>query len=185
MTGLLEKPTTNTVQMALTKQTPMTVVSAIDETTTTCDACPCCADVCDNSDCVSCKEKSNLYCLPVSSKKEESASPSGENKSLNTFTLCQVKRHNHKESAWVVANNAVYDVTSYLSRHPYGPACILSVAGGQDCTQGYKRHKYFARQKFEQFRIGTLKKCERAKRGRGITRFLRGNDAFGRSALPA
>jgi hypothetical protein len=87
MTGLLETPTTSTVQMALTKQTPMTVVSAIDETTstssetseltTTCDDCPCCADVCDNSDCVSCKEKYNLYCLPVSSKKKEFASPSG------------------------------------------------------------------------------------------------------------
>jgi cytochrome b involved in lipid metabolism len=119
-----------------------------------CDACPCCADVCNNAECSACLEKSNALQLPQQQQQQ----------STKTFTACQVRRHDHAGSAWIVAGKNVYDVTTYLDRHPAGSACILSMAGGRhDAMSSLKRHKRYAQKKWHLFRIGTLKKCDREK----------------------
>jgi cytochrome b involved in lipid metabolism len=145
--------TTDTMVDGSTSTSSLILLNADNEPR--CDACPLCDDVCDNPKCSSCQEKSSkdLHHLPAASSPHQ--------QQQRFFTLCQVRRHNHEGSAWIVAGKAVYDVTSYLDRHPAGSACILSVAGGQqNVMHSLKRHKRYAQKKWETFRIGTLKKCD-------------------------
>jgi cytochrome b involved in lipid metabolism len=74
--------------------------------------------------------------------------------------MCQVRRHNHADSAWIVADGVIYDVTQYLSRHPGGADCILRKAGGvKDCATDLQFHSKHGRKAWEQYRVGTLRKC--------------------------
>ncbi|KYR00844.1 hypothetical protein DLAC_11532 [Tieghemostelium lacteum] len=54
---------------------------------------------------------------------------------LPVFTLKEVSRHNNKDDCWIIINEKVYNVTSYVSSHPGGDA-ILSNAGG-DSTSAF------------------------------------------------
>lgn len=45
----------------------------------------------------------------------------------------QVANHSTKESCWIVIDSQVYDVTSFLQRHPGGAAVILK-QGGAVCA---------------------------------------------------
>lgn len=45
------------------------------------------------------------------------------------FTIDDVKTHNTPESLWVVLNDKVYDVTSFLKEHPGGEKPLLKYAG--------------------------------------------------------
>ncbi|KAI5897639.1 uncharacterized protein SCHCODRAFT_02609854 [Schizophyllum commune H4-8] len=53
------------------------------------------------------------------------------------WTLEEVKKHNTRESCWVIIKNKVYDVTSFLNDHPGGAAIILKYAG-RDATAAYE-----------------------------------------------
>lgn len=44
-----------------------------------------------------------------------------------------VAKHNTKDDCWVIVNNNVFNVTSYIPNHPAGPDIIISVCG-QDAT---------------------------------------------------
>ncbi|KAL1756152.1 FMN-dependent dehydrogenase-domain-containing protein [Schizophyllum commune] len=54
-----------------------------------------------------------------------------------SWTLEEVKKHNTRESCWVIIKNKVYDVTSFLNDHPGGAAIILKYAG-RDATAAYE-----------------------------------------------
>jgi L-lactate dehydrogenase (cytochrome) len=41
----------------------------------------------------------------------------------------EVAKHNSKKSCWILLDSKVYDVTSFLSKHPGGAAIILKQAG--------------------------------------------------------
>ncbi|KAL4899975.1 hypothetical protein BDW74DRAFT_188842 [Aspergillus multicolor] len=45
------------------------------------------------------------------------------------YTPKYVAQHNTRQSCWVIINNQVYDVTSFIDEHPGGPAAILQYAG--------------------------------------------------------
>jgi len=45
------------------------------------------------------------------------------------YTLADVAKHNTKTDCWVVVNDQVLDVTSFLSEHPGGELAILTFAG--------------------------------------------------------
>ncbi|KAF2277358.1 uncharacterized protein EI97DRAFT_432236 [Westerdykella ornata] len=51
----------------------------------------------------------------------------------------EVAKHNTKDSCWIVLDSKVYDVTSFLSRHP-GGAAILLKQGGTDATNEFKKY---------------------------------------------
>jgi cytochrome b involved in lipid metabolism len=75
------------------------------------------------------------------------------------YTMDEVRRHNSMESAWVVAGDAVYDVTTYLSQHPGGMQSLLKRAGGvRDCTEDFLFHGKSARKLWAKYRIGTLQR---------------------------
>lgn len=48
---------------------------------------------------------------------------------LQTYSAQQVKEHSSADSCWVIHNNKVYDVTSFVCDHPGGEEYILDHAG--------------------------------------------------------
>lgn len=46
-----------------------------------------------------------------------------------TYTLADVILHNSEASCWSAVNNKVYDLTSWISKHPGGRKEILSICG--------------------------------------------------------
>ena len=71
------------------------------------------------------------------------------------YTREEVLEHNKKESCWVIANDVVYDATSYINKHPGGKFVILSKAG-QDVTKHFKWHSGHAKKIWEKYKIGTI-----------------------------
>jgi cytochrome b involved in lipid metabolism len=45
------------------------------------------------------------------------------------YSLADVAAHNSASSCWTAINGKVYDVTSWIGRHPGGRAAILSLCG--------------------------------------------------------
>ncbi|KAH3684294.1 hypothetical protein WICPIJ_004734 [Wickerhamomyces pijperi] len=54
--------------------------------------------------------------------------------SLPELTPEEVSKHNTKESLWVVINGNVYDLTTFLTKHPGGQKVLLKFAG-KDATK--------------------------------------------------
>jgi cytochrome b involved in lipid metabolism len=71
------------------------------------------------------------------------------------YTRAEVQEHNIKESCWVIANNIVYDATSYINKHPGGKFAILSKAG-QDVTKHFEWHSKHAKKIWEKHKIGII-----------------------------
>ena len=75
------------------------------------------------------------------------------------FTWQQVAKHNTAESAWVYVDDTVYDVTSFIDRHPGGRDMILLMAG-RDITDLFRTYHPFTEtpmKVIQQFKIGKLK----------------------------
>ncbi|GAA5904104.1 hypothetical protein JCM8208_003448 [Rhodotorula glutinis] len=74
-----------------------------------------------------------------------------------TYTLEQVAQHTSADSAWVVVEGGVYDVTSFLDDHPGGKKILLKHTG-RDATETW--HKFHPRKVLEttaaQFLIGKV-----------------------------
>merc|ERR1712118_304808 len=52
------------------------------------------------------------------------------------MTLAEVAKHTTKSDCWVVVDNQVLNVTSFLSQHPGGELAILTFAG-KDATEEF------------------------------------------------
>lgn len=48
---------------------------------------------------------------------------------VKSYTLADVSTHNNSTDCWTVVNGSVYDVTSWISRHPGGQNAIKSMCG--------------------------------------------------------
>ena len=78
------------------------------------------------------------------------------------YTLQEVRTHNTPESLWLIIENNVYDVTSFLEEHPGGKKPFLKYAG-MDVTQKFVSIKAHTESKdlpafLETLKIGTIKK---------------------------
>lgn len=62
------------------------------------------------------------------------SSSSIQNEALPELTPEEVSKHNTKESLWVVINGEVYDLTTFLVKHPGGQKVLLKYAG-KDATK--------------------------------------------------
>lgn len=78
---------------------------------------------------------------------------------MSTYTIEQVRKHNTTDSCWIIINDKIYDVTSFLGDHPGGKNILLSV-GGQDCTDSFDMfHRPKVLDKYgSNFYIGTISK---------------------------
>lgn len=115
-----------------------------------CEACPYCADTCGDDGCKLCVLKRVEIKTPTCPP--QSAEP--------VYTLCQVRRHCTEKSCWIVAGNDIYDVTTYMNRHPGGKECILRKAGGsRDCADDFQFHSKAGRKAWNRYKVGTLVPC--------------------------
>ncbi|RNE95397.1 cytochrome b5 [Trypanosoma conorhini] len=81
----------------------------------------------------------------------------GLKKEWPVYTLDEVRQHNDRSSIWIVAGNAVYDVTSILDTHPGGANALLRRSGGvKDCTEDFNFHSRATRRTWDSFKIGVL-----------------------------
>jgi cytochrome b involved in lipid metabolism len=118
-----------------------------------CDACPHCADRCGNEKCLNCYEK----CLLMSHSFNNFMSHTETEK---CFTICQIRRHNHAGSAWLVVGDGIYDATQYIDNHPGGRESILKKSGGAaDCSVDFDFHSRGARRLWRKYKVGTVCNC--------------------------
>ncbi|CUM48595.1 unnamed protein product [Debaryomyces fabryi] len=82
-------------------------------------------------------------------------------KSLQVFTLEQIKCHDNSNDLWMVIYNKVYDVTSFIPSHP-GSAEVLLDCGGVDATEAFEdvAHSDDAFQMLEPYFIGNLESAD-------------------------
>ena len=74
------------------------------------------------------------------------------------YTMEQVAEHDDDQSCWTVINGEVYDVTSWVVRHPGGPDRIRGLCG-QDGTRnftGQHEGQEVPAGRLAEFKIGTL-----------------------------
>lgn len=75
--------------------------------------------------------------------------------------LASVEKHNTPGDCWIIVNNEVYAVSTYLSRHPGGAGIIIPYCG-RDATQVYITragtggHSSRANSELATLRLGTL-----------------------------
>ena len=71
----------------------------------------------------------------------------------------EIAKHNTAKSAWVYLGDDVYDVTSFIDRHPGGRDLLLLMAG-RDITDVFVSYHPFTekpRSVLKQFKIGKLR----------------------------
>lgn len=78
----------------------------------------------------------------------------------NEYTWQEVAKHNTGDSAWVIVKNEVYDITSFLDRHPGGREMLL-LSAGRECTDLFTMYHWWddgtkARAVMEKLRVGTF-----------------------------
>jgi cytochrome b involved in lipid metabolism len=75
-----------------------------------------------------------------------------------SYTAAQVAEHSTAASCWTSINGSVYDVTTWIGKHPGGPDRILSLCGNDGSTAFNGQHTGQARPMNElaSFKIGTL-----------------------------
>jgi len=136
-----------------------------------CDACPCCLDICTDLTCKSCIRKTDLIQkkqwkwkqLPSSTppfRLFDAFHQAPVDKGHAFLTRCQVRRHNHSTSAWLLCGDVIYDVTKYINNHPGGARSIIRKSGGVvDCTLDMSFHSSRSVKLWKQYRIGSLTPC--------------------------
>jgi cytochrome b involved in lipid metabolism len=112
--------------------------------------------------------------LAISSGDEEVATTNESNSTqeagstTETFTAEQVAEHNSEDDCWTIVDGNVYDLTSYIPRHPGGSDILLACGtdgsslfnerkteDGQEVGSG-SSHSNSAAKSLEQLKIGTL-----------------------------
>ena len=76
-----------------------------------------------------------------------------------SFTMDEVAQHNNQTSCWSVVSGIVYDLTTWIPKHPGGPERILSICG-KDGTAAFSTQHAGApkpQTMLASFRIGKLK----------------------------
>lgn len=71
-----------------------------------------------------------------------------------TYTLGAIALHGTRSDCWSVVNGSVYDLTTWISRHPGGPSQILGMCG-IDATSAFNGQH--GRSKKVQSTLGLLK----------------------------
>lgn len=76
-------------------------------------------------------------------------------KELKEYTMEEVRQHNSAASCWLVVRGQVYDVTSFVPRHPGSANAILRHAG-TDSSADFDFHSGKAQELWRSHLIGYL-----------------------------
>lgn len=109
-----------------------------------------------------------VYLNQESTSTMETSQPSNQAETEQRYTLAQVAEHDQKSDCWTVIDGNVYDITSYVPRHPGGDE-ILQACGtdgsslfNERQTESGERvgtgtpHSSRAKAALESLQIGTL-----------------------------
>ncbi len=74
------------------------------------------------------------------------------------YTMADVATHNTKDDCWAVIDGGVYNLTSWISRHPGGPDKIIGLCGTDATTAFRNQHDSQEKpnQQLAEFKIGDL-----------------------------
>lgn len=64
-----------------------------------------------------------------------------ELKSAPGYTLAQVAEHNCEQDCWIIIDNKVYDISSYIPQHP-APPSILTQCCGKEASEAMRTKGY-------------------------------------------
>jgi len=95
--------------------------------------------------------KSTVTTPPVVPAETKPVKESG----TKSYTTAEVATHKNGLSCWLILDSKVYDVTSFITKHPGGEAILRGC--GKDATQMFARHPESAKEMKENFYIGDLK----------------------------
>jgi len=73
--------------------------------------------------------------------------------------MAEVAKHNSQQDCWAVIDGGVYDLTTWISRHPGGPDKIIPLCGTDATSKFHGQHDDQARpnEQLATFKVGTLK----------------------------
>jgi len=97
--------------------------------------------------------------IPSSNPQDIGSIDTQVNDSNQIYTLSQVVENNNKGSCWTIIDNNVYDITSYVPRHPGGESEILQVCGRDGTSLFNKPSEHMsggARNVLDTFKIGNI-----------------------------
>jgi len=75
------------------------------------------------------------------------------------FTAEEVRRHSTPDDCWLIAHGRVYDVTTFLQRHPAGDRSIMRHAG-TDSTIDFDFHPAHAQKMWAPYLLGYVEDHE-------------------------
>ncbi len=77
---------------------------------------------------------------------------------VTLYTMADVELHSSQSSCWTTISGKVYNLTSWISKHPGGPEAILSICGKDGTSAFESQHGGNARANAElaAFFIGNL-----------------------------
>ena len=64
------------------------------------------------------------------------------------MNINEVKKHNCEKDCWIIINNYVYDVTSFINDHPGGKQAIMTYAGRDGSEVFNKLHNEYVITKY-------------------------------------
>ena len=73
------------------------------------------------------------------------------------YTIYEVRKHNNQNDCWIIVGKFVYDVTTFLNRHPGSKKAILRHAG-EICDHHLNFHSQKARDMLMEYKIGKIQK---------------------------
>ena len=76
-----------------------------------------------------------------------------------SFSMQDVALHNSESSCWSVVNGVVYDLTSYISKHPGGSRAVIRICGvdGTGAFEGQHGGQSKPERILENYKIGNIK----------------------------
>ncbi|KAL1925730.1 uncharacterized protein VTP21DRAFT_613 [Calcarisporiella thermophila] len=93
----------------------------------------------------------------IEAKLQEAAVPQKE------YHIDTIKKHNSDKDCWIIIDNKVYDVTSFLNEHPGGPHPLLANAGKDASEEFDSIHDTQARKMTQKYLIGKVAKEKHGK----------------------
>jgi cytochrome b involved in lipid metabolism len=105
-----------------------------------------------------------LVWFQTTSKQQSLAAPAAPQvlptNSNASYTLDEVKKHADAKSCWSIIHGEVFDLTSWIAKHPGGKQAILSLCGKDGSTAFSAQHGGGATQKqiLNGYKIGNFAK---------------------------
>ncbi len=93
--------------------------------------------------------------MDVTTKNLADSQKTNPESTLTSISWHEIKKHNNQNDCWIVIDQFVYDISSWITQHPGGN--VLSILAGEDATaMYYSNHFNTSKQYLDKFLIGTV-----------------------------